>query len=122
LNQYGNQFQQLDNLLQGNPTQADAEWAAAQVEKYHSAVTTQMSDWQASMKADDAIISTLQGQQSIWVGLRSVVSPPRSVPSFRPPHSPRRSTERKRHLQPSKLERLMIFNRERSRWVSSISY
>jgi len=65
LNQYGNQFQQLDNLLQGNPTQADAERAAAQVEKYHSAVTTQMSDWQASMKADDAIISTLQGQQSI---------------------------------------------------------
>ena len=65
LNQYGNQFQQLDNLLQGNPTQADAERAAAQVEKYHSAVTTQMSDWFASMKADDAIISTLQGQQSI---------------------------------------------------------
>lgn len=65
LHDYGSQFQQLDNLLQGNPTQADAERAAAQVEKYNSAVNTQMSNWQASMKADDAIISTLQGQQSI---------------------------------------------------------
>lgn len=65
LNNYGSQFQQLDNLLQGNPTQADAERAAAQVEKYNSAVNTQMSNWQTSMNADDAIISTLQGQQSI---------------------------------------------------------
>ncbi len=64
MTEYGNQFKQLDNLLQGNPTQADADRASAQVEKYHSAVTTQMSDWEAGMKADDAIISTLQSQQS----------------------------------------------------------
>lgn len=62
---YGGQFQQMDQMAAGVDTQADAERAATQVAKYSSAVSTDMSNWQAQMQADDAVISTLQSQQSI---------------------------------------------------------
>ncbi len=62
---YGGQFQQMDQMAAGVDTQADAERATTQVAKYSGAVSTEMSNWQAQMQADDAVISTLQSQQSI---------------------------------------------------------
>ena len=62
---YGSQFQQLDGLMGTGSTQADAERASTQVVKYSSAVATDMGNWQTQMNADDAVISTLQNQQSI---------------------------------------------------------
>jgi len=65
LNGYSNQFQQVESIARSISTVADSGRAATQVEKYSSAVATEMSNWQAQMKADDAIIETLQNQQSI---------------------------------------------------------
>lgn len=65
LNGYSNQFQQVEGIARSISTVADSGRAATQVEKYSSAVTTEMGHWQAQMKADDAVIETLQNQQSI---------------------------------------------------------
>jgi len=65
LNNYSSQFHQVESIVKSISTVADTGRAATQVEKYNSAVTTEMGNWQAQMKADDAIIETLQNQQSI---------------------------------------------------------
>lgn len=65
LNDYSGQFHQLDNLMNGGSSQADAERASTQIQKYNSAIDTEMGNWQAQMHADDAVISTLENQQSI---------------------------------------------------------
>lgn len=65
LDDYGNQFQQVEDMAGSVSTQADAGRATAQVEKYGSAMATEMSQWRVRMEADDAIIETLRNQQSI---------------------------------------------------------
>ncbi|HWX65268.1 MAG TPA: hypothetical protein VNZ27_02465 [Rhodanobacter sp.] len=65
LNNYGTQFQQMEQMVQSVSTQADSGRASTQVEKYGQAVQTDMADWQAQMNVDDSVISTLQNQQSI---------------------------------------------------------
>jgi len=63
--QYGDQFQQLDSLFGSGSSMGDTERASGQAQKYSDALATEMSNWQARMKADDAVIETLQNQQSI---------------------------------------------------------
>lgn len=65
LRSYSNQFQRLDNALNTNSKEADTGRVAAQADKYNSAVATEMGNWEAQMKADDAVIATLENQQSI---------------------------------------------------------
>jgi hypothetical protein len=65
MNGYGSQFQQLESIARAADTLADTGRTSAQVEKYTSAVTTEMANWQAEMKANDAVIATLQDQQAI---------------------------------------------------------
>lgn len=64
-NQYGQQFQRLESLFGSGNSVADTGRASGQVQKYSDALATEMGNWQARMKADDAVIETLQNQQSI---------------------------------------------------------
>ena len=63
--EYGNQLRQLEHMAGKVNTQADSGRASTQVQKYSDAIATEMGNWQARMKADDAVIETLQNQQSI---------------------------------------------------------
>jgi hypothetical protein len=63
--QYGDQYQKLDSLFGSDNSMADSGRASGQAQKYSDGLATEMSDWQARMKADDAVIETLQNQQSI---------------------------------------------------------
>lgn len=63
--QYGDQFQQLESLFGSGSSMADTDRASGQVQKYSDALATEMGNWQTRMKADDAVIETLQSQQSI---------------------------------------------------------
>lgn len=65
MNSYGAQFQQLESIAEAANTFADTGRTSTQVEKYTSAVTTEMANWQAEMKANDAVIDTLRDQQAI---------------------------------------------------------
>ncbi|RQR79127.1 hypothetical protein DIE11_17135 [Burkholderia sp. Bp9012] len=63
LNDFSSKFTQIENTLAGVTTMADTGRAANQAADYHNAVSTQMSDWQAQMQADDARIGALQSIQ-----------------------------------------------------------
>lgn len=65
LHRYAGQFHQLEGTVNTGNTQHDTEQITALVAKYTGAVNTEMSNWQAQVKADDAVISTLENQQSI---------------------------------------------------------
>ena len=65
MNTYSNMFQQVQQVGQSISTFADSGRANNQAQTYSNALTTEMSNWQAQMKADDAIINTLQEQQGI---------------------------------------------------------
>lgn len=65
LHGYASQFQQVEDLASAISTLADTGRVSTQVQKYASALDTDMGDWQARMQADDAIIATLQNQQAI---------------------------------------------------------
>lgn len=62
---YNSMFQQLQQVGQSISTLADSGRANNQAQVYSSALSTEMSNWQAQMQADDAIINTLQQQQQI---------------------------------------------------------
>lgn len=62
---YADQFKQVEQILASVSTQADAGRAANQAADYNNALNTQVNNWQAEVKADDAIISTLQAQQDL---------------------------------------------------------
>lgn len=65
LHGYAGQFQQLEDIASAISTLADTGRVSTQVQKYASALDTDMGGWQAQMQADDAIIATLQNQQAI---------------------------------------------------------
>lgn len=65
MNTYSNMFQQVQQVGQSISTFADSGRANNQAQTYSDALTTEMSNWQAQMQADDAIIKTLQEQQGI---------------------------------------------------------
>jgi hypothetical protein len=65
LNNYASQFQQIEHTLASITTMADTGRAANQAFDYNNAVTTQMSGWRAAMQSDDAMISSLQSEQSM---------------------------------------------------------
>ena len=65
LHGYAGQFQQVEDLANAISTLADTGRVSTQVQKYASALDTEMADWQAQMQADDAVIATLQSQQAI---------------------------------------------------------
>lgn len=62
---YASQFQQVEDIASAISTLADTGRVSTQVQKYASALVTDMGDWQAQMQADEAIIATLQNQQAI---------------------------------------------------------
>lgn len=62
---YGNQLQRLESAFGSSASMADTGRSAGQAQKYSDGLATEMSNWQARMKADDAVIETLQQQQSI---------------------------------------------------------
>jgi len=63
--QYGNLYTQVETTIKGVTTVADSERAANQAKTYSNALTTDMSNWQAQMNADDSIITNLQNMQGI---------------------------------------------------------
>jgi len=65
LHGYASQFQQVEDIASTISTLADSGRVSTQVQKYASALGTDMGDWQARMQADDTIIATLQNQQAI---------------------------------------------------------
>lgn len=65
LGDYGSQFRQVEDMARSIGTLADSGRVAAQVDKYRSAMATEMGNWQARMEADDAVIEILRSQQSI---------------------------------------------------------
>lgn len=64
-NKYGDNLQQLESSFQRVKSLGDTDSVTAQAQKYSDGLATEMSNWQARMKADDAVIETLQNQQSI---------------------------------------------------------
>ncbi len=62
---YASQFQQVESTASAISTLADTGRVSTQVQKYASALNTDIGDWQAQMQADDAIVATLQNQQAI---------------------------------------------------------
>ncbi len=65
LNHYAGQFEDVEKKLTSKGTMADDGRAANQAADYNNAVTTQMAAWQARMQSDDAMISSLQGEQDM---------------------------------------------------------
>ncbi|RDS83376.1 hypothetical protein [Dyella psychrodurans] len=65
MNTYNTMFQQVQQVGQAVSTLADSGRANNQAQVYSSALATQMSNWQAQMQADDAVIKTLEEQQMI---------------------------------------------------------
>ena len=63
--QFGQQLQQLTSNLSKLDTQGDSNRAAANAEYQSSQISSEVVDWQSQMQKDDAIINTLQQQQSI---------------------------------------------------------
>ncbi|WP_329743305.1 hypothetical protein [Dyella sp. A6] len=69
VNKYSNTFQQVQQTGQSIDTMADSGRANNQAQVYSSALNTQMANWQAQMQADDAIIRTLEDQQSMLANI-----------------------------------------------------
>ncbi len=65
MNGYASLFNKVESAGQAISTMADSGRANNQAQVYTSALSTEMNNWEAEMKADDAIISTLQQQQII---------------------------------------------------------
>lgn len=63
--QFGSQLQQLTSNLVKMDSQGDSERNAANAAYQNSQIASEMVDWQAQMKKDDAIIETLRQQQGI---------------------------------------------------------
>lgn len=64
LNSYSNMFGQVEAVGRSISTFADSGRANNQAANYSNALSTQMANWDSQMKADDAIIRTLEAQQS----------------------------------------------------------
>lgn len=62
---YSAHFKVIDDALTTNDKSGDREQVTAQAANYNNAVATDMGNWKAQMEADDAVISTLENQQSI---------------------------------------------------------
>lgn len=65
LHSYSDMFSQVEKVAQSISTVADAGRASNQAQDYNNALTTEMANWEAQMRADDSIIKTLEDQQSI---------------------------------------------------------
>ncbi|HUB90276.1 MAG TPA: hypothetical protein VMA74_11190 [Dyella sp.] len=62
---YNTVFDQVSDIIDEVDTLADAGRAHTQAQTYSNALTTEMANWRAQMEADDAIIRTLEDQQSM---------------------------------------------------------
>lgn len=65
VHQYNTVFDQVSGIIDSVDTLADAGRATTQTQTYSNALTTEMANWRAQMEADDAIIRTLEDQQSM---------------------------------------------------------
>ena len=65
VHEYNSTFDQVAGIINSVSTLADAGRAATQTQTYSNALTTEMANWRAQMEADDAIIRTLEEQQSM---------------------------------------------------------
>ncbi|WP_426702133.1 hypothetical protein ACPPVV_03715 [Rhodanobacter sp. Col0626] len=64
LNTYSTMYSKVEAVGNSISTFADSGRANNQAANYNNALTTQMANWDSQMKADDAIIKTLEAQQS----------------------------------------------------------
>lgn len=62
---YHSAFDQVSDIIDNVNTLADSSRAATQTQTYSNALTTEMANWRAQIEADDAIIRTLEEQQSM---------------------------------------------------------
>ncbi|WP_333679343.1 hypothetical protein [Dyella sp.] len=62
---YHSAFDQVSDIIDNVNTLADSGRAATQTQTYSNALTTEMANWRAQIEADDAIIRTLEEQQSM---------------------------------------------------------
>ena len=62
---YNTVFDQVSDIIDDVNTLADSGRAHTQAQTYSNALTTEMANWRAQMEADDAIIRTLEDQQSM---------------------------------------------------------
>jgi len=65
LNAYSTSLQKLTAMANGISNMGTSSSTTTQATTYSSQLTTQMSNWQAQMNADDAIIKTMEDQQKI---------------------------------------------------------
>lgn len=63
--QFGQELQQITASLSKMSTQGDSDRVAANTGTHSEQLAWEMQDWQSQMEKDDAVISTLQQQQSI---------------------------------------------------------
>lgn len=62
---YHTAFDQVSGIIDNIDTLADSGRATTQTQTYSNALTTEMANWRAQIEADDAIIRTLEEQQSM---------------------------------------------------------
>jgi hypothetical protein len=63
--QYGSALQQLNQLANGFNSLGGSSSVQTEAQNYTSQLSTDVSEWQAELKSDDAMIQSLQNQQSI---------------------------------------------------------